>query len=310
MIVSVVVVTYNSENFIIETLESIKKQSYKEIELIISDDFSKDNTLKIVEQWKNFNEEHFKKIIVLESQFNQGIAKNLNRGLKKAQGEWIKIIAGDDILHEKCVESNAKHIKKDENIKIVFSKVMKFKEVFNEKNFCGVLPSKKEQINFTKSSSQQFSNLLFRGCTFTAAPTAFIKKELLEKIDYFDENYEIEDYPTWLKITKEGIKLEFLDEITVYYRIHSNSFSSQPNCCFSEKMLKNEMEVYKDYKKGIKGKLNLKIGRQLNYLGKIYTIKKGNKKIKILSRVLFFMSNPIWYIDKITKILISKLGIK
>lgn len=307
MTVSIVVLTYNSGKFIIETLESIKEQSYKEIELIVTDDFSKDNTLELVKQWIEFNREHFKQINLLESSFNQGIAKNLNRGLKKASGEWIKLIAGDDILHKRCIENNINYANKDENKKIIFSKAMKFKDKFSEKNFCGVIPGGKEQLKFNESSSQQFRNLLFNGCTFTVAPTVFIKKELLEKINYFDEEYEIEDYPTWLKMTKEGIKLEFLDEVTVYYRIHSNSFSSTSDYCYNEKILKCEMEIYENYKKVIRGKLSLKIGKKLNYIGKIYTINKGNNKIKLFSRILFFISNPMRYINKIFNLKIKDI---
>lgn len=73
ILVSVVVITYNSEKYILETLESIKTQSYKNLELIISDDCSKDDTVMICRDWLDKEGERFirTKLIIQVSQVNR-----------------------------------------------------------------------------------------------------------------------------------------------------------------------------------------------------------------------------------------------
>src|ERR1700712_629182 len=104
-LVSIVVLTYNSGKFIIETLESTFNQTYDNIELILSDDCSTDNTVQLAQAWVNDHKSRFKKAEVLTVPVNTGIPKNCNRGLRGAGGEWIKILSGDDVLHNSCIET-------------------------------------------------------------------------------------------------------------------------------------------------------------------------------------------------------------
>ena len=99
--VSVVVITNNSVKCIIDTLESVKEQTYKNIELIVSDDGSTDETLTLVKEWLDINEGRFTHNSIVESEINTGITKNCNRGTKVAIGKYIKLIAGDDLFHLK-----------------------------------------------------------------------------------------------------------------------------------------------------------------------------------------------------------------
>ena len=103
-LVSVVVVSYNSEKFIVETLESIKNQNYDFIELIICDDCSVDLTVELCINWITKNNKIFKNIELITSMNNYGISVNINKGLNKATGEWIKFIAGDDYLLNNCIQ--------------------------------------------------------------------------------------------------------------------------------------------------------------------------------------------------------------
>ena len=102
-LVSIVVITYNSAKYVLETLESAKQQTYCNIELIITDDCSTDNTVDLCDQWLETNKKNFVNVQLLIGTENVGIPANLNKGIKIAHGEWIKSIAGDDILHEDCI---------------------------------------------------------------------------------------------------------------------------------------------------------------------------------------------------------------
>ena len=101
-LVSIIVITYNS-SYVLETLESIKNQSYKNIELIISDDCSTDSSVSLCQRWLEKNESHFIHALLVTNPCNQGIPANCNRGIRAAQGEWIKLIAGDDLLMPNCI---------------------------------------------------------------------------------------------------------------------------------------------------------------------------------------------------------------
>ena len=86
-LVSVIVITYNSSNTVIETLDSIAAQTYKDIELIISDDCSKDDTVKRIKLWIEEHKDFFVNCRIITTEENTGTVKNLNRGVKASKGE-------------------------------------------------------------------------------------------------------------------------------------------------------------------------------------------------------------------------------
>ncbi|KAA6320476.1 putative glycosyltransferase EpsE, partial [termite gut metagenome] len=97
-LVSIVVITYNSSKYVLETLESAKVQTYQNIELIVSDDCSTDDTVDVCQNWLDENKERFVRTELLIVLKNTGVSANCNRGYKVAKGEWIKGVAGDDML--------------------------------------------------------------------------------------------------------------------------------------------------------------------------------------------------------------------
>ncbi|TXH52940.1 MAG: glycosyltransferase family 2 protein, partial [Bacteroidia bacterium] len=99
-LVSIIVVTYNSSKFVLETLESAKSQTYQNIELLISDDGSTDDTLQICKDWLTQNKDRFVHTELITVEKNTGIPANCNRGIKAANGEWITFIDSDDTVNE------------------------------------------------------------------------------------------------------------------------------------------------------------------------------------------------------------------
>jgi len=112
-LVSIIVITYNSSKYVLETLESAKAQTYQNIELIVSDDCSTDNTVEICQEWIAKNKERFVRTELITAEKNTGIPANCNRGVKSVQGEWVKLIAGDDALLPDCIEYYLFYIKKN-----------------------------------------------------------------------------------------------------------------------------------------------------------------------------------------------------
>ena len=94
-LVSVIALCYNQEKYLIETLNSIINQSYQNIELIITDDYSTDDSIKEIQQWINQNNV---KCTFKKNKKNIGICKSLNNAIKLVKGEYLNLIACDDIL--------------------------------------------------------------------------------------------------------------------------------------------------------------------------------------------------------------------
>lgn len=220
-LISVVVISYNSERFIEETLNSIRAQTYPNVELIISDDASVDNTVAIAEKWISDNSKRFVRSQIVSSGENQGIPGNLNRGIRAATGKYIKHIAADDILAPKCLETAYKFCER-KGYDILFSNVSSFFETWEE--------SEKESFAwdekfFKKGIKEKIEILSSQNILFS--PTAFYKKELIEKTGYFDETYRcMEDYPMWIKLLENGFDIAGENFVSVFYRMHQNSLSN------------------------------------------------------------------------------------
>ncbi|MCE8566693.1 MULTISPECIES: glycosyltransferase family 2 protein [Bacteroides] len=221
-LVSVCVIAYNSSKYIWETLESIRMQSYIDIELIISDDASHDDTVDICEKWLNLHEKRFIRTELVVSSVNTGVSANCNRAYRKAKGDWIKGIAADDVLLPDCILVNICHILKNKNILILFSKVDLL--ISSDSNMNKI----SDLFNFSffsLSAEEQKRYLLINGNCVPAA-SVIMSRDLFLAHEFDERLPLLEDYPYWLYLTKRGIKLEFIDVVTVLYRIHNQSIST------------------------------------------------------------------------------------
>jgi len=215
------VITYNSEKYVIETLNSIKNQTYNNLELIISDDNSQDNTINLCEHWVNENKSFFKKINIVRSPINTGITKNINRGFSRCSGEYIKPIAGDDLLFSDCIEKSINFCLEN-HLEFIYGKVMPFYNKIGDADKKLKYIEEKNHQFFLLDGRKQYRELLKRFPIFTNG--LFLSKKFYNMIRGFDENYEMmEDYPFLLKIVLMGMKINFLNDYTVAYRVREKN---------------------------------------------------------------------------------------
>ena len=125
-IISIVVISYNAEKLIEETLNSIKSQTYKNIELIITDDCSKDDTFNVAKKWCEENSIRFVNTICVQTIGNKGIPHNINNGIRYAQGKYIKVIAADDLLVDTFIQ-DMYNFCEENNYKIAYCPLKKRK---------------------------------------------------------------------------------------------------------------------------------------------------------------------------------------
>lgn len=224
-LVSVPVITYNSSKFVLDTLESIKAQTYHNIELIISDDCSTDNTVELCKQWVEQNKNRFVRTQIITSEVNTGVSANLNRAEDACQGEWVKGIAGDDILMPNCIADCVKHVQQQPNIIYLFGRIEAFgasdekNKYFSEKVF--------DYSFFDLDINEQLERLVF-GDNCIPASTCFYNRQdsIVLGIRYDERIPLLEDWPKWINLLEKGVKLEFMDKVVVRYRVHEDSLST------------------------------------------------------------------------------------
>lgn len=241
-LVSVIIVTYNSDKYIIETLESVKNQIYPNIELIVTDDFSSDNTVNLCKDWLTNNESRFVHCHLEKSAINTGVAPNANRGIKKCTGVWVKILAGDDILLPNCIKDNIEYVRTRENVKVLFSKMIPFVIRDNIMVKSDSKPSSCDIDFFSLSIEDKIHKLLFRN--LLPAPTSFILLSILTMYPYNEEFPFMEDYPEWINLLSHGVDFSFLAKETVLYRLSESSISSVACSFYPHRMAKSYYLFY------------------------------------------------------------------
>ena len=223
-LVSVIVVCYNAAQYIKETLESVKAQTYKNIELIVSDDCSNDGTPDIVKEWLNKNSDAFVRTELVTIDHNTGVSANYNRAVRACRGEWVKNIDGDDLITEDCIQANIEFVNNNSNPELVFSNVMKFSGKGDLKPL-GEFFSEDRKSFFKLDVEDQFKYLL--NVNILPSQSCFIKRSLLVKYPYNEEYRGLEDAPMWLTLTRNGIKAFYFDKCTAYYRLDESMTSSK-----------------------------------------------------------------------------------
>lgn len=112
---------YNHEKYLPDYFESVNSQTYKNIELIIIDDASKDNSQKIIENYLPELKKRFTRVVYIPRNKNVGLVRNCNEGLDLAQGEYIIGFASDDIMLSTRVEENVKFLEEHKDYGMIYS---------------------------------------------------------------------------------------------------------------------------------------------------------------------------------------------
>ena len=309
-LVGIEIITYNSSDFILETLESAKNQTYKNLELIISDDASTDDTVQICYDWIKKNKGRFVRTKIITVQKNSGVATNCNRAIKAAQSEWIKFCAGDDILLPNCIADNVNFVKKHKGVKVLLSQLYKFSGKFSpEKHYTNYpLGKPMNLMDPTFSAKDQYHRLLLSD-RITYTPSYFFNKQVILSVGGYDESiYYVEDYPMWLKLTKAGLRLYFMEKVTVAYRFHEASLNTQQySGLFSPQFLRTELMrkkyVYPNLPWDIKGKM--KITYLVSLLFDKMGLNKHHKLNNLFYKIITVYLNPFQYIYSFKKHLLE-----
>lgn len=222
-LVSVYIVTYNSSKYIVDALESVKDQTYDNIELIVSDDCSTDNTIEVVQGWLNKNLKRFSRVQLLTIQTNTGVSANVNRARNACKGKWIKGFAGDDILLSTCIEDNMDYVSKHPEAQIVLSNSIIFFDN-SEKTYIQK-PGTAVPNFFDLSAADQYEQLVRHNELLMNPNSQFASANLLQSFAVDEHIKFMEDRQFYWNCTLNGIRIHYLNKETVKYRKHADALT-------------------------------------------------------------------------------------
>lgn len=298
-LVSVIVITYNSSEYVIETLDSIFAQTYPNIEIIVTDDKSTDNTVETCRKWIETHNNSAINIKLVEAEKNTGVAGNCNRGFRVSKGEWIKVIAGDDMLAPTALEAFVSYISEHPEVKHLRGGAVHFtgkltSDALNK-------PDKISQYYYRDEMTARDQFKIISKVFFGSGPAYFINADALREVGGYDERFYMqEDYPLFIKMIGKGYKMMYLNHIVVYKRIVPTSLQYDKNK--GEIFSKNRVRAVMEWKYEYKREALTPLWRVLlNYSLLIQRgiIRTGNSYKSIKSRLLYMIftcTDPfVWY---------------
>ncbi|HPK41935.1 MAG TPA: glycosyltransferase [Synergistales bacterium] len=219
---SIIVITFNQEMIIEETLDSILLQDHSPLEVIICDDASTDNTGVKCCKWIEKNRKKFYRVLYHRNEKNLGIMGNELTGIGLAQGVFLKVLAGDDLLAPGAIKKAAEYFENNPNALVVFGNIKSFYEKKDRISFIYTEPRTTAKCFFRLSATEQF-RILSNGNP-VPAPGAFYRNSFFEKVSLDSLQLKhIEDWAVWLSATSQHISLNYFDFDAIYYRLCSPS---------------------------------------------------------------------------------------
>jgi glycosyltransferase involved in cell wall biosynthesis len=214
-LVSAIVLCYNQGKYVRECLDSVAIQKYPNLELIVNDDASSDNSAALIENWLTSNKLPFR---FLRSQKNQGLCRSLNNALSQAKGKYIAGIAADDIwLPGKLIKQVEMMEQLPERVGVIYT------DAFRIDEGGGLLEGRFIQTYrcFKEMPTGDIYQTLWGG-NFIPAMTTLIRAKCFTEVGLYDESLYYEDWDMWLRIARR-FAFAYGAEVSAKYRIVSTS---------------------------------------------------------------------------------------
>lgn len=238
--ISVLIPCYNHRDFIEKTLDSIYENDFKDKEIVIINDGSKDDSHQIISNWISKHKDEVK--ITYKNRENRGLNATVNELLSLAKGEFVTFVDSDDFLLPDSLAKRYEYLQKNPDKKIVFADgVLVDKE--NKILYDSVLFDFRGYDKDSFSSSEKIRKTLLKRFVL-AGPMMMARKEIYEKIGYHDESLLAWDLEFYVK-TMPTDWIGFLDEKVFAYRTHG---SNQSLVNISSRLLKDSAKTFWDNK--------------------------------------------------------------
>ena len=281
--VSVIIPCYNQGEYVAEAINSVFNQTYKNIEIVVFNDASKDNSRKII---KRFG----KKVVFIDEKENHGVIYARNKAIAKSTGEYILPLDADDVIEPTYIEKAVKVLDEKPDIGIVYCKARMFGAENKEWNLPPFLLDK----------------FLYSNCIFCSA---LFRKSDFVAVGGYNENMKEgwEDWDFWLSLIEKGVGVYRIEDILFNYRRHfvqsrtDRADSNKP--LLYKKLFMNHIPLYLNHndffykafntpvvKKEVKVSVNINHIKMLEKIEKkIYKLRKKIKQSILLWAALLVL---------------------
>lgn len=214
-IVTVIALCFNHERFVLDCLNSIRAQSHQNFQLIVTDDGSNDHSPELISDWlsKNYPAAKF-----IRHKKNVGICRTLNEALALAQGDYISMIATDDVWESDKIATQLTIFRTcGPDVAVVYSDASRIDENGERlpKDFI-----ESHAPDCVRPSGNIFQELANRN--FIPAMATLIRRHALESVGFYDERLAYEDYDMWLRLAQR-YEFVYCPSLIARYRIVSTS---------------------------------------------------------------------------------------
>lgn len=216
-IVSAIILSYNHARFLPETLESVRAQTYNNLEAIVVDDCSTDDSVAIIERWVR---ESGRTCKFVRHEMNLGVCRVMNDGLAVATGKYVAILGSDDAWLPDKTERQVELMEaQPEDVGVVYTDALQMDEA-------GVaLPGLHvaSHWDFVEMPQGYILDTLLRG-NFVAPLTTLVRRSCYDTVGVYDENLPWEDWDMWMRIAAQ-YRFLFLPRPLARYRVRGESMS-------------------------------------------------------------------------------------
>ncbi len=203
-LVSVIIPTYNRSDLLGRAVKSVLSQTFTDLEIVIVDDCSNDQTPVVVKRLKDSDP----RIRYIRLKENQGGPRARNRGIREARGKYIGLLDDDDQwLPQKLKEQVKRFREGPDELGLLYG------------GFKIIQPNQPERTKMPKHRGDIFKPLL-RGCLI-GSPTNLVKRECFDRVGLFDPKLKsCQDWDIWVRIAKE-FQGDYLDQVVAIYYLHN-----------------------------------------------------------------------------------------
>ncbi|OJA06010.1 hypothetical protein QHL1GM_11785 [Halomonas sp. QHL1] len=198
--VSVIIPVYNRAHLLHRALDSVVAQTFKDIEILVIDDCSRDDPYSVIKEYNDF------RIKYIRQKENRGVAEARNRGLREAQASFVAFLDDDDEWYpEKIAKQVALFQKSSSDIGVVYTGV---------ETICD---GEIKDLFLASYRGNIYPHMLVKNLLHAGASSAMIRKNIIRSVGFFDETLPaVEDYDYWLRISR-FYSFDFIEEPLVRY---------------------------------------------------------------------------------------------
>lgn len=236
-LVSIIIPTFNRENYVSRAIDSILSQTFKDFEIIIIDDGSTDGTKKLIAPYLKDDRIHY------IYQNNQGVSSALDSGIKVSKGRYISLLHSDDFwINNEKLGKQVNFLEKNKDFSLVGGGIVRARED----------DSAKEKILYPENDSE-IREAMLCSCLFASSAVTFSKEDYL-LVGGLDKSLEVcEDWDLWIRLGKLK-KMHNFPEYFAHYQETQKSLSNayyRKSLEYNIKITKKYRDVYPNFRKAI-----------------------------------------------------------